>query len=129
MADLNEMFNKFNNTKETTEEFDTTDIENNKIISIFAYISILVLIPIFAAKDSKYARFHANQGLILLLASIIFGIIIGVLGSIPFIGWIFSIAGGLIEILTLVLMVLGIINAANGKAKELPLIGNITILK
>ena len=88
-----------------------------------------MLIPILAAKDSKYARFHANQGLILLLVSVVVGIVIGVLGAIPFIGWIFGIAGGLIEILTIVLMVLGIINAANGKAKELPLIGNITILK
>lgn len=129
MADLNEMFNKFNNTKDATQEFDTVDIENNKIISIFSYFSILVLIPILAAKDSKYARFHANQGLVLLIASIVLGVIIGVLGRIPFIGWIFALAGGLIEILTLVLMVLGIVNAATGKAKELPIIGNVTILK
>ena len=33
-------------------------------MAILAYFGILVLIPILAAKDSKFARFHANQGLL-----------------------------------------------------------------
>lgn len=129
MADFNEMFNKFNNTKDTTQEFDLADIENNKIMAVFSYISILVLIPILAAKDSKYARFHANQGLVLLLASLVIGFVTGILSAVPFVGWIFALASGLIDLLILVLMIIGIFNAATGKAKELPLIGNITILK
>ncbi len=44
------------------------------VMGILCYLGILVLIPIFAAKDSKFVRFHANQGLILLLASVAYGI-------------------------------------------------------
>ena len=36
------------------------DVQNNKVFAILAYIGILVLVPIFAAKESKFARFHAN---------------------------------------------------------------------
>ena len=129
MADFNEKLNELNNTKDTTSEFDASDIENNKVMGILAYISILVLVPILVAKESKFARFHANQGLVLFIASIVSGIIIGILGMFPFIGWIFRLAGAAIEIITIVLMVIGIVNAANGKAKELPIIGSIKILK
>ena len=129
MADFNEKINELNNTKDTTAEFDQADIENNKIMGILAYISFLVLVPILAAKDSKFARFHANQGLVLLIASIASGIIIGALGILPLIGWIFSIVGAVVEIATVIFMVLGIVNAAQGRAKELPVIGGIKILK
>lgn len=129
MADFNEKLNELNNTKDTTEEFDSSDIENNKVMGILAYISFLVLVPILGAKESKFARFHANQGLVLLIASVAAGIIIGTLGWLPLIGWTFDIIGVVIEIITVVLMVLGIVNAAKGKAKELPVIGSIKILK
>ena len=50
-----------------TPEFEQEDIQNNKVMSILAYIGPLVLVTIFAAKDSKSARFNANQGLVLLI--------------------------------------------------------------
>lgn len=106
---------QINNTADTTAEYDPADIEANKVMGILAYIWILFLVPLLAAPNSKFARFHANQGLILFIASIICGII-------PVVGWILSIV-------LLVFAVLGIINAAQGKAKELPLIGKIKILK
>ena len=83
---VKDKFNEFNNTADTTNEYDPADIENNKVMAVLAYFGILVLIPIFAAKESKFARFHANQGLVLWLA----GIILGVIGVIPIIGTIIS---------------------------------------
>ena len=47
-----------------TAEFESQDIQDNKVMNILAYIGILVLVPIFAAKNSKVARFSSNQGLI-----------------------------------------------------------------
>lgn len=102
--------------------FTAEDIEQNKVISLFAYI--LFFVPLLAAKDSAYARFHANQGLVLLLLGISISIISSV---IPFIGW--FIIGPFGSIFVLVLAIMGIINALNGKAKPLPLIGSITLLK
>ena len=107
-------FTEFNNTADTTAEFDSKDITDNKVMAVLAYIGILFLIPLLAAPNSRFARFHANQGLVLFL------------GLIPFVGWIIS---GAIGIVCLAFMIIGIVNAANGKAKELPLIGSFKLIK
>ena len=118
--DLSEKFNELNNTADTTSEYDAQDIEKNKVMALLAYI--IFLIPLLAAKDSKFARFHTNQGLVLFLG----GIIASVVAVIPVIGWIIAPIAGLV---ITVLAVIGIINALNGKAKELPVIGKFKILK
>ena len=119
-VDLSEKFNEFNNTADTTSEYDAQDIEKNKVMAVLAYI--LFFIPLLAAKDSKFARFHTNQGLVLFLG----GIIASVVAVIPVIGWIIAPIAGLV---ITVLAVIGIINALNGRAKELPVIGKFKILK
>ncbi len=118
--DLSERFNEFNNTADTTSEYDAQDIEKNKVMAVLAYI--LFFIPLLAAKDSKFARFHTNQGLVLFIG----GIISSVVAVIPVIGWIVAPIAGLV---ITVLAVIGIINALNGRAKELPVIGKFKILK
>lgn len=129
MSDLNEKFDEFNNTNDSTDEFDPADIEQNRIIAVFAYLSWLVLVPIFAAKDSKFARFHANQGLVLAIVEIFCGIVLGFFSNLPLVGWIFSLVGSLFGLVCLVFAVLGIVNAAGGRAKDLPIIGKFRILK
>ena len=62
----------------------------------------------------------------LFLADILVGIASGILLWIPVIGWLISV---LLSIALLVFMILGIVNAAQGKAKELPLIGSIKIIQ
>lgn len=120
----------FLDTTDRTAEFDPTDIQQNKVMSILAYIGILVLIPIFAAKNSKWARFHANNGLVLLIAEVAIAFTFGILGMIPYVGWLFGVIGYLCGLVPTALAVFGIVNAARGKAKELPVIGGkIKILK
>lgn len=118
--DLSEKFNEFNNTADTTAEYDAQDIEKNKVMALLAYV--IFLIPLLAAKDSKFARFHTNQGLVLFLG----GIIASVVAVIPVIGWIVAPIAGLV---ITVLAIIGILNALNGRAKELPVIGKFKILK
>ena len=128
-ADFSQKIANLNNTADTTSDYDVQDIQNNKVMAILAYLSWLVLIPLFAAKESKFARFHCNQGIVLAVAEIIAVIVLSILDGLPLIGWIFSIAGSLLGLVCLLFAVLGIINAANGKAKELPIIGKFKILK
>ena len=97
------------------------DIDNNKVMGILAYI--FFLIPLLAAKDSKFAMYHANQGLILFLCMVGLYVVGAVL---PFIGWLLLPLGNLVA---LVFMIIGIINAAKGEMKPLPVIGSVTILK
>jgi len=122
-VNVQETFDKIMDTPDTTAEFDADDINNNKVMAVLSYIWILFLVPLFAAKDSKYARYHANQGIILFLASIV----ISVVGIIPVLGWIVSAVGGII---VFILAIIGIINAAKGNAKQLPIIGGLfTVIK
>lgn len=110
------------------------DIMQNKVMAVLAYFGILVLIPIFAAKKSPYARFHANQGLILLISEVGLSILTSVVKNVLYyVSWsLGNTVGGmlsLLNILFLVLSVLGIINAVQGKMQELPVIGSLNILK
>lgn len=115
--------NNMMNTNDTTSQFDPQDINDNKGMSVLAYIGFLFLVPLLACPNSKFARYHTNQGLVLFLLEFALGLI-PIAGLI--IGGLLSAVGG---IFTLVLMIMGIINAAQGQAKELPLIGKITLLK
>jgi len=110
---------------------DPRDVQDNKVMAILAYLGPLVLVPILAAKDSPFARYHANQGLILCIGWVACWIALTFLQAIfPWSLWaIFSLLWGALGLGTLVFAVLGIINAANGEMKELPLIGKFTILK
>lgn len=120
--DLADKILGLNNTADTTADYDKKDIEDNKIMAILAYIGILFLVPLLAAKDSKFARFHTSQGLVLFLLGLAGALVL----IIPILGWLVS---ALVFIATLVLMILGIINVCQGKAKELPIIGKINLLK
>ncbi len=106
---------------------------NDKVYGILSYFGFLWLIGLLAGK-TEFAKFHANQGLVLFIAEIVLGIVAGVLSAIlffvPVVG---GIIGGLVSAVvgigSLVLMIMGIINAAQGQMKPLPVIGGIRIIK
>lgn len=143
-ANFSENFQNLNDTADYTNEYDPQDVEQNKTMAVLAYFGLLVLIPIFAAKQSKFARFHANQGLVLCIAAaavnvvwVIFSSIIrGILYSVWTLWSVYSVISAILGLIGfalgiafLVLMILGIINAASGKAKELPILGKIKLIK
>ncbi len=110
---------------------DIKDAQDNKAMAVLAYI--IFLIPLFAAKESPFARYHTNQGLVLALAAVAYGIVYGILSTIVLaISWrlylVVSILGW-VYVVFAVLSVIGIINAVGGRMKPLPLIGKIQLLK
>ncbi len=100
----------------------TTDAQQNKVMAMLAYV--LFFIPLLAAPKSPFAKYHANQGLILLILAIAVNVIGGV---VPFLGWFLILPIGSIAVL--VFFVMGIINASNGVMKPLPVIGGFTLIK
>lgn len=106
--------------KQPTLTADSADIADNKIFAALAYIGILFLVPLLAAKTSAYARFHTNQGFIIFLG----WVAIGIVSWVPILGWLIFILG---SIFLLVLSIMGVLNALTGKMKKLPLIGDIEI--
>ena len=111
------------------------DVQNNKVFAILAYIGILVLVPILAAKESKFARFHANQGLVLFICEAAWGIISYIISYLLAVSFSFGLLGlwslisWLVCIGFLVFAIIGIVNAAQGSTKPMPLFGKFKILK
>ena len=108
---------------------DAADIEQNKVYAILAYIGLLFLVPLLAAPNSKFARYHTNQGIVLFLATVIAMAASVFLMMIPFIGCVASLLPFLVGGAAIVFMILGIINAAAGQCKPLPMIGHYQLLK
>ena len=84
---------------------------------------------VFAAPNSKFAKFHANQGLVLFLASLVASVGCLVIGFIPFVNMVLVLVMPLLWIGWLVLVMLGIVNAAGGQCKPLPVIGHFELIK
>jgi uncharacterized membrane protein len=133
MADLKQTAEEILNTEDVTGQFAEEDVNNqtNKILAALSYIPLLFLLPMFLSKDSKFAIFHANQGIILFVVDFVVGVIATIIGVVPLLGGIVAgIVGGVGGLCCLALAILGILNVFNGKAKKLPLIGNLfTVLK
>ena len=122
-------------TNQESAQFDSQDVEKNKLLAIVGYIfPILFFIPLVTeAKDSIYAKFHSNQQLILL----IFGFAGGMgLSIMSYILAFIPVMGAMMAMLLLpvfwfvylALIIMGIINAANGGTKKLPVIGGLATL-
>ena len=109
------------NESETLDQFSDEDIQQNKVISALAYL--IFFLPLIVCPDSPYGKYHANQGLILFITGFVGGFVLGV---IPVLGWILL---PFFSFVVVVFAIMGFINAYNGKAKELPIIGKYTLLK
>lgn len=109
-----------------TPQGSNPDVEKNKLMAIVGYIiPILFFVPLVSeGKNSPYAKFHANQQLVLLIAAIAVNIVGGI---IPFIGWFLILPIG--TVIVIVLAIMGIINASKGEMKKLPIIGGFEIIK
>lgn len=108
---------------------DADDIAKNKVFAVLAYIGILFLVPLLAAPQSKFARYHANQGAVLFLAAVLLMVGSAVLTMVPFIGCLVAVVPLVACAGAFVLMILGIINASSGVCKPLPLIGHYRLIQ
>ncbi len=98
------------------------EINDGKVMAVLSYLGCLLIIPAIAANKNKFVRFHLGQGLILFIASVIGGL----LSFIPYVG---TVLNSIVSIVVFVFMILGIVNACQGKMTGLPLIGDIQIFK
>lgn len=86
------------------------EAEKGKVMVILGYLCCF-LIPLLGAKDNRFAMYHTEQMLVLFILYIIGGVLSLVL------------VGYLIQLFAFVLMIIGIINAAQGKCVPLPVVG------
>ncbi len=125
---LNTNMDELNTMKSTSSSqskmYKLEDIESGKLFACISYLSILALIPYFSESTNPYLKFHAKQGINLL----VFEIIIAA-GSIFFSLGILTAVFTLAEFILFALSVVGFINALTGNARELPIVKQIAIIK
>lgn len=123
-----------------TETFDNPTSKDpiaDKTVGILAYVTLigfiiaLVLNQNKEGEEKRFGAFHLRQALGLIIFSI--GIFIGftilttIVAMISFsLLAIFSLLSTLIWLGFLALLILGIVNAANGQFKEIPVIGGLS---
>jgi len=97
---------------------------NNKTLSIVSYITIIGwLVAYLKGKDNadSMLKYHLRQALGLALVNIIFSLALNIVAMvIPALSFI-----GVFGFVFLILWIIGIINAANGAQKPLPIIGKM----
>ncbi|MFN8258601.1 MAG: DUF4870 domain-containing protein [Bacteroidales bacterium] len=117
------------NTENTgTQNPVTPNAQDDKAIGILSYLGLLWIVAyiLYGSKKTEYNLFHVKQGLGLLIAGIGLYIVCWILVFVPIIGFLFGILSIFVYLGVLVLAILGIISAANGTQKELPLVGKLT---
>lgn len=113
---------QFLHPQDVSDMFTAEDIEANKVFGALACVPILFWLPLVAAKDSGFAKFYANQGLTLLVLGVVASIVTTILAFIPFIGGLLGTVVGLVPTAGFLFL---IINAFQGKARRLPVIGEM----
>lgn len=121
--------NHFFESEDHTMEFDAQDAQDAKVWSILAYFGILFFLPLVGVPNSAYGKFHANQGLILLIFDVVLSVaswlVQAVLGMIPILSGLVQLA---VSVCVIALFVFGVVQAAQGKAKTLPVIGKFHLI-
>lgn len=100
---------------ESTRNLNITpeEIQQGKTMAIISYLIFFIPLLMDDMRNNKFVMFHTEQSIVLLILNIAAGIIGTVtcgIGLILYIPW-------------LVLLIMGIMNAANGEVKPLPVIG------
>lgn len=90
---------------------ESRDIEKNKDVAAFSYIWIMAFVVYFARKESPFARYHSKQGIVLFLLSST--------------AWWMPIIGHFLALVAVGGMVLGFMNAAQGRYADVPLVGRL----
>ena len=87
------------------------DVEKNKDVAAMSYLWIISVVVLYARRDSPFVQYHAKQGLWLFVLSIPLWLIPGI--------------GRYLEFFILAGMIIGFLNAAQGKMHDVPIIGQL----
>ena len=95
-------------------EKDKKDIKENHVIAALSYVWILCLIPLFFKRRSKFAQFHAQQGLVLFIIEIFLWFIFPI-----------PIIGQLVFIIVILYSIIGAKKSFDGKYWSMPILNKL----
>ena len=127
-------------SKDYTDNFSLEEIESGKALSIVSYL--IPIVPFILSKKNNYVRFHTLNGMNILFTYLIFLIIKRTLSYI--FGTPCDLVSGLkciilpislrmffafINMIFSFIVLYGLLNVCNNKAKEIPIISKIKLFK
>lgn len=127
-------------TKDYTDTFSLEEIESGKALSIVSYL--IPLVPFILSKKNNYVRFHTLNGMNILFTYLIFLIIKRTLSYI--FGTPCDLVSGLkciilpislriffafVNMIFSFIVLYGLLNVCNNKAKEIPVVSKIKLFK
>jgi len=95
------------------------DNSNQKVMGILSYIGPLVIVSYLTSKDDSFVKFHVKQGMVLLVIEV----------AVWFLGMVFWLLApilSIVNIVTLVFSIIGIMNVLKNQQKSLPLVGSFS---
>ena len=76
-------------------------------------------------KENNFVRFHAFQSILISAAFTVIFIALGIVGHIPFVGWLVLIAYPIVGIASFICWILAMIKAYQGQRFHFPIVGDI----
>ncbi|MGE5236200.1 MAG: hypothetical protein ACM3O7_07620 [Acidobacteriota bacterium] len=103
---------------------------NRNLMIVLAYLWLLALVPLLAEKDDQEVQWHAKNGLVLLVAEVIFWIAINIVNWIvgaatAGLGCFFTLLFPLFALGFLVLRVMCIMKGINGQRLVIPVLSDM----
>lgn len=128
------------NGRDHTEKFKKSDLQNCRFECLCACMGIMFFIPLVSIPESRFGRYWANQGLIILmieLACTVAGFAVGgmlsLLSLIPYIGIVFDMIKVITSItffsVSLYYIIFACVQVVNYRAKDVPFFGYIRFIK
>lgn len=139
-------FQKIMDTEDKSKQFNEKDVSSGKGMAVLSYI--IPPIPYFTEKNNKFVKYHARQGMDLFIISILYAVVYNILSSVIRVNsscgswfgvelgnyckvtpWWIVLPLTIIGICISIIAIIGLVNAATGKAKELPIVNKFKIFK
>lgn len=99
---------------------------SGKMVAIVSYLTIIgwiIAYVLHTNNRTNLGAFHLRQSAFLYIVGILASFLGKIFGGNGFFGGLFNLAFGLIGIVIFIFFIMGIIRAANGEEKPLPIVG------
>jgi len=103
--------------------------QEDKTVAIISYITLIgfiIAIILHGSNKTKLGSYHLKQSLGLIAFAVASMIATFIIGLIPFVNFLLLIIMPVLWIGILVLLIMGIVNAASGQEKPVPIIGGMS---
>ena len=89
------------------------------VVYLLGWITGLIFLA--AEKKDETVRWHAANALVVFGAASILGSVLSAFARIPWIGWLFGVAGGIVGIATFVIWIVMMVKGSQGEKVRVPI--------